>query len=68
MGSATFKSFLWSLFIIGLVGAGIGVSALHVEWTVASLIVASVSGLVLLRIRADAHPELERPDRGMAAG
>lgn len=58
MGSAAFKIVMWSLFAIGLIGAGIGIAELHVEWIVTSLIVASVSGLVLLRIRADAHPEM----------
>ncbi|MCQ4121333.1 hypothetical protein [Rhodococcus tibetensis] len=68
MGTAPVKAIMWSLFVLGLVGASLGVSELHVYWTVASLIVASVSGLILLRIRADAHPELERTDRRMAAG
>ncbi|MFZ2175545.1 MAG: hypothetical protein WAW17_16220 [Rhodococcus sp. (in: high G+C Gram-positive bacteria)] len=74
MGSAAaktivwIKTVMWSVFVIGLVGAGVGVSELHVHWTVASLIVASVSGLILLRIRADAHPELDGVDRRIAAG
>lgn len=59
MGSVFLKAIMWSLFAIGLIGAGIGIAELHVEWIVASLIVASVSGLVLLRIRADSHPEME---------
>lgn len=59
MGSAAFKAIMWSLFAIGMIGAAIGIAELHVEWIVASLIVASVSGLVLLRVRADAHPEME---------
>ncbi|ABG93720.1 hypothetical protein OPAG_00464 [Rhodococcus opacus PD630] len=67
MGSGPVKAIMWSLLFVGLVGAGVGISELHVPWTVASLIVASVSGLVLLRIRADAHPELHS-DRRMAAG
>ncbi|NLE82251.1 MAG: hypothetical protein GX610_22265 [Rhodococcus sp.] len=74
MRSAVFKAVIWTLFAIGLIGAGLGIAELHVEWIVASLIVASVSGLVLLRIRADAHPEmemgidLERPARRVSAG
>ncbi|MEV0948148.1 hypothetical protein [Rhodococcus sp. NPDC049939] len=64
MRSNPVKAIVWSLLIVGLIGAGVGISELHVHWTVASLIVASVSGLVLLRIRADAHPELHR-DRPM---
>lgn len=67
MGSVLVKVIIWGLFLSGLVGAGIGVSELHVHGTVASLIVASVSGLVLLRIRADAHPELEPTDHRVVA-
>ncbi|QNG18126.1 hypothetical protein G4H71_03375 [Rhodococcus triatomae] len=60
------KSVMWCLFVTGLVGFGIALSELHVEWSVASLIAASVSGLVLLRIRADSHLDFEH-DR-MATG
>ncbi|AOW93135.1 hypothetical protein BFN03_12055 [Rhodococcus sp. WMMA185] len=67
MGSGPVKAIVWSLLVVGLVGAGIGISELHVHVTVASLIVASVSGLVLLKIRADAHPELHS-DRPMTVG
>ncbi len=67
MGSGPVKAIMWSLLVVGLVGAGVGISELHVPWTVASLIVASVSGLVLLRIRADAHPELHSERRMLPA-
>ncbi|NLG54817.1 MAG: hypothetical protein GX542_04085 [Rhodococcus sp.] len=50
------KSAMWCLFAVGAIGFGFALAQTHVEWIVAALITASVSGLVLLRIRADAHP------------
>ncbi|QBJ97844.1 hypothetical protein ERC79_19285 [Rhodococcus sp. ABRD24] len=66
MGFAGTKYVLLSLFLAGLVGAGIGLSELHVHVTVAALIVAAVSGLLLLRIRAESHGRIE--PRGRIAG
>lgn len=54
------KSSMWSLFVIGIIGFGISLSETHVEWSVASLITASVSGLVLLRLRSDANLSFEQ--------
>ncbi len=51
MGSVH-KIIVWAAFIAGLVGAGLGIAALHVEVAVFWLIVASTSGLVLLKFRA----------------
>ncbi|NLU83933.1 hypothetical protein [Rhodococcus sp. HNM0569] len=59
MGIVTVKVVMWCLLVAGIVGFGVALSELHVEWSVASLIVASVSSLVLLRIRSDSHPEVE---------
>jgi hypothetical protein len=42
-----------------LVAAGVGLAELHVHAAVAALIVASVSGLLLLRVRAESHGRLE---------
>ncbi|MFD3810756.1 hypothetical protein [Rhodococcus sp. NPDC058639] len=60
MGVFVGKALLWFALLIGLVGAGVAVYALHVHGAVGSLIVASVSGLVLLRLRAEAQSETER--------
>ncbi|MFZ3394904.1 hypothetical protein TVH25_16730 [Rhodococcus sp. 7Tela_A2] len=54
------KALLWFALLIGLVGAGIAVYALHVHGAVGSLIVASVAGLVLLRLRSEAQGDTER--------
>lgn len=59
MESAAVKIVLVSLFLAGLVAAGVGLAELHVYTTVAALIVASVSGLLLLRVRAESHGRLE---------
>ncbi|MCA1004091.1 hypothetical protein LCL87_00030 [Rhodococcus hoagii] len=59
MESAAVKFVLVSLFLAGLVSAGVGLAELHVYTTVAALIVASVSGLLLLRVRAESHGRLE---------
>lgn len=59
MESTAIKFVLLSLFLVGLVVAGVGVAELHVHATVGALIVASVSGLLLLRIRAASHGRLE---------
>ncbi|MGW0047562.1 hypothetical protein [Nocardia cyriacigeorgica] len=41
-------------FIGGLVGAILGIAGLHVEITVAGLILACTTGLILLKLRTDA--------------
>ncbi|MEV0709038.1 hypothetical protein [Nocardia aurea] len=48
-----FRIFGWVFFVAGLVGAVLGIAGLHVEITVAGLILACTSGLVLLKLRAD---------------
>ncbi|HET8994843.1 MULTISPECIES: hypothetical protein [unclassified Rhodococcus (in: high G+C Gram-positive bacteria)] len=53
MGAFFGKALLWCALLAGLIGSGIAVYALHVNGAVGSLIVASVAGLVLLRLRAD---------------
>jgi hypothetical protein len=60
MGAFVGKALLWCALVVGLIGSGIAVYALHVNGAVGSLIVASVAGLVLLRLR----PE----DGGQGAG
>lgn len=46
----------WLFFVGGLVGAGLGIAGLHVEVTVAGLILACTAGLILLKLRADREP------------
>ncbi|WP_051179331.1 hypothetical protein [Nocardia concava] len=46
----------WLIFLGGLTGAVLGIAGLRVEITVAGLILACTAGLVLLKLRADAHP------------
>ncbi len=46
------RTFAWLFFIGGLVGAVLGIAGLHVEITVAGLILACTAGLVLLKLRA----------------
>ncbi|MFE3444666.1 hypothetical protein ACFXNW_16685 [Nocardia sp. NPDC059180] len=43
----------WVFFIGGLVGAILGIAGLHVEITVAGLILACTTGLILLKLRAE---------------
>ncbi|WP_336085856.1 hypothetical protein [Nocardia sp. SSK8] len=43
----------WLFFVGGLVGAGLGLAGLHVEITVAGLILACTAGLILLKLRTD---------------
>jgi hypothetical protein len=45
----------WVIFLGGLTGAGLGIAELRVEVTVAGLILACTTGLVLLRLRADSQ-------------
>ncbi|WP_195025338.1 hypothetical protein [Nocardia farcinica] len=47
------KTLAWLFFLGGLAGAVLGIASLHVEITVAGLILACTAGLVLLKIRAD---------------
>lgn len=53
------KSVAWTLFVIGLVGTWVGVYDLGVETVVFGLIISSISGLVLLHMRAEAMGRLE---------
>ncbi|MFE7746933.1 hypothetical protein [Nocardia sp. NPDC057455] len=46
------RALAWLIFIGGLVGAVLGIAGLHVEITVAGLILACTAGLVLLKLRA----------------
>ncbi|SDE38252.1 hypothetical protein [Rhodococcus tukisamuensis] len=48
------------VFLVGLVGAGVAIYNLDAVTTVLSLIVASVSGLYLLKMRAQAQGRLDR--------
>ena len=66
MVSSRTKSICWSAFIVGLVVASLGVMELRAELAVLGLIVASTSGLVLLKLRAEALGRLEAPTRMMA--
>ncbi|GAB2725755.1 hypothetical protein [Nocardia thraciensis] len=45
----------WLIFLGGVVGAVLGIADLRVLITVAGLILACTAGLVLLKLRADAH-------------
>ncbi|MFI9410979.1 hypothetical protein [Nocardia gamkensis] len=45
------RTLAWLIFIGGLVGAVLGIAGLHVEITVAGLILACTAGLVLLKLR-----------------
>lgn len=64
MAAVVGKALLWIALLAGLIGAGTAVYALHVNGAVASLIVASVAGLVLLRLRSQARDEAD-PDVAM---
>ncbi|WP_241385163.1 hypothetical protein [Rhodococcus sp. CH91] len=55
MASVLGKVLLWIALLGGLAGAVIAVYSLHVNGAVASLIVASVAGLVLLRLRPESR-------------
>lgn len=48
------RTLAWLFFLGGVVGAILGIAGLHVEITVAGLILACTAGLVLLKLRADA--------------
>ncbi|WP_157573764.1 hypothetical protein [Nocardia jejuensis] len=52
------RSVAWLIFLGGVVGATLGIAELHVEITVAGLILACTAGLVLLKLRADAADRL----------
>lgn len=41
----------WLIFVGGIAGAVLGIAGLHVEITVAGLILACTAGLVLLKLR-----------------
>ena len=61
MTSKAFKSIVWCVFLVGLAGAGVGIGQLHTELAVFWLIVASVSGLFLLKLRDAPVREIPRP-------
>ncbi|WP_040738436.1 hypothetical protein [Nocardia tenerifensis] len=46
------RTLAWLFFIGGVVGAVLGIAGLHVEITVAGLILACTAGLILLKLRA----------------
>lgn len=52
-GRVVSRVFGWLFFVGGLTGAVLGIAGLHVEITVAGLILACTAGLVLLKLRAD---------------
>lgn len=52
-GRVVSRVFGWLFFAGGLVGAVLGIAGLHVEITVAGLILACTAGLVLLKLRGD---------------
>lgn len=62
MGSTVSKVFGWCVFVVGLIGAAYGIVSLHVEMSVFWLIVASTSGLILLKMRAEAQGRLDAVD------
>jgi hypothetical protein len=68
MGSAHYKPVYWFVFLVGLIGAAFGVMELRAEMAVFGLIVASTSGLILLRIRAEALGRLDGLDHLEARG
>lgn len=43
----------WTIMILGLVGAAIGIAELHVVFTVSALIVTAVAGMYLLARRTN---------------
>ncbi|MFI7002976.1 hypothetical protein [Nocardia sp. NPDC050175] len=45
------RIFAWLFFVGGIVGAVLGIAGLHVEITVAGLILACTAGLILLKLR-----------------
>ncbi|MEU7140128.1 hypothetical protein ABZ942_11820 [Nocardia sp. NPDC046473] len=45
------RTFAWLFFVGGIVGAVLGIAGLHVEITVAGLILACTAGLILLKLR-----------------
>ncbi|QLY27537.1 hypothetical protein [Nocardia huaxiensis] len=47
------RTVAWLIFLGGITGAVLGIAGLHVEITVAGLILACTAGLVLLKLRAD---------------
>ena len=57
------KSLAWTLFAVGLIGTWVGVYDLGVETVVFGLIMSSISGLVLLHMRAEAMGRLDHSPR-----
>ncbi|RJO79993.1 hypothetical protein D5S18_01740 [Nocardia panacis] len=49
------RAVAWVIFLGGLVGAVLGLVGLRVEITVAGLILACTTGLILLKLRAEYH-------------
>ncbi|MFH5212224.1 hypothetical protein [Antrihabitans spumae] len=63
MGSNFSKSVCWFVFLVGLAAAVVGITELHVESAVCGLIAASTSGLILLKMRAEALGRFDGLDR-----
>lgn len=59
-GFSVSKSLVWTLFLAGIIAAGIGIVQLFVELAVLGLIVAVSAGLVLLQRRSVANSDAER--------
>ncbi len=53
------KYVAWTMFVVGLIGTWVGVYDLGVETVVFGLIISSISGLVLLHMRAEAMGRLD---------
>ncbi|MFD0363861.1 hypothetical protein ACFQZZ_20620 [Nocardia sp. GCM10030253] len=53
MSTILSRTLAWLIFVGGIVGAILGIAGLHVEITVAGLILACTAGLVLLKLRAE---------------
>ncbi|CAM2810801.1 hypothetical protein [Skermania piniformis] len=73
MGTTVSKSVCRVVFAVGLVGAAVGIAALHAQLAVFWLIVASTSGLILLKMRAEEQERrsaaIDRPQPiGVVAG
>ncbi|MBJ8348729.1 hypothetical protein [Antrihabitans sp. YC2-6] len=62
MGSTRSKTTCWSVFFAGIVVAVLGIADLRAELAVLGLIFASTSGLVLLKVRAEALGRLDPMD------
>lgn len=62
MGTTVSKFISWCMFLTGITAAVMGIAELHVEVTVFGLIIASTSGMILLKMRAEACGRLDGLD------